>query len=241
MLLGLVSAKGSPGVTTTALALTAAAGARGSSLLVEVDPAGGDLECWCGPLGEPGLLAVATDLARESDPEKLLDHAVDAAHGVRALVAPTNEAAATATLVPIVERLGPALATLDSMVVMDHGRWSASHRAAGHVAAAALVGVVCRPTLDSIEHARWLVESLRRVNRAVAVVVVGGTRPYGPDEVGAAIGVPVAGVLPWDPRGVLALVEGGTGRGWQRSALQRDAVRLVDGVERVAGEAWADA
>ena len=60
MLIALVSAKGSPGVTTTGVALVAAA-SIGDALLVEADPAGGDLECWCGPLGEPGLLAVATE------------------------------------------------------------------------------------------------------------------------------------------------------------------------------------
>lgn len=240
MLVALVSAKGSPGVTTAALALTAA-GATGS-LMVEADPTGGDLECWCGPLGEPGLLAVATDLAREAEPDGLWAHAVEPVSGARAIVAPTSAAAATATVLPIVDRLGPALATLDARVFMDCGRWSAAHRAAGQVGAAALVGVVCRPTLDSVEHARDLVDGLRRVNRAVAALVVGGTKPYGPDEVGAALGVAVVGVLPWDPRGVLGLVESGSaGRAWTRSALAADARAVLDGVERVAGEVWADA
>lgn len=241
MLVALISAKGSPGVTTTAMTLVAAASRRGEALLVEADPSGGDLECWCGPLGEPGLLAVATDLAREVDPEAVAGRAVEALPGVRVLAAPTTEAASTATLVPMVDRLGPAMASLDATVVMDCGRWSPMHRAAGQVAAAALVGVVCRPTLDSIEHARGLVEAVRRVNRAVAAVVVGGTQPYGPDDVADALGVPVAGVLPWDPRCVLALVENGMGRSWQRSALGHASATLDAGLAGIATEAWANA
>lgn len=239
MLVALVSAKGSPGVTTTGLALAAAT--SDPSLVVECDPAGGDLECWCGPLGEPGLLGVATDLAHDSPAEVLADRAVGVVPGVSAVVAPTGEAAAMATIVPMVERLGPALATLEATVLMDCGRWSASHRAAGQVAAASLVAVVCRPTLDSVEHARAMVESLRRVNRAVAVVVVGGSRPYGPDEVGAALGAPVAGELPWEPRSVLALLEAGSCRQWARSGLAAAAAATSDGLTRVAEEVWSHA
>jgi hypothetical protein len=58
MLIGLVSAKGSPGVSIAALALTAAAGDAG--LLMELDPSGGSLECWTGIPGEPGLVRVAS-------------------------------------------------------------------------------------------------------------------------------------------------------------------------------------
>lgn len=240
MLVALVSAKGSPGVTTTALALAAATSARGS-LLVEADPAGGDLECWCGPLGEPGLLGVATDLARDADAELIDSRAVEVVPGVRAVVAPTGESAATATIVPMAERLGPALATLDVPVLVDCGRWSVAHRAASQVAAASLVGVVCRPTLDSVEHTRDLVESLRRVNRAVAAVVVGGHRPYGSDEVSSALGVPVAGVLPWEPRAVLALLESGVARPWSRSGLAGAATECAAGLERIAAEVWSHA
>jgi MinD-like ATPase involved in chromosome partitioning or flagellar assembly len=239
MLVALVSAKGSPGVTTTGLAMVAAAGA-GDALLVEADPAGGDLECWCGPLGEPGLLAVATDVARDADSETVAGHAVEVTGGVRAIVAPTSESAATATIVPMVAGLGATLAMRDTTVVMDCGRWSPAHRASGLVGAAGLVVVVCRPTLDSIEHARGHIDALRRVNRAVAGLVVGGTQPYGPDEVAAALGVPVVGVLPWDPRGVMALVEdGASARAWQRSALARATPLVLEGVAAVAGQVWS--
>jgi MinD-like ATPase involved in chromosome partitioning or flagellar assembly len=245
MLVGLVSAKGSPGVTTAGLCLAAAAGqsseGEGEALVVESDPTGGDLECWCGPHGEPGLVGLVTDLRREAAPDRLLSHAVDIVPGVRAVTAPTTEAAATAALVSAGDRLGPALATLDGLVVMDCGRWSLSHQTAGQVAACSLVAVVCRPALHSVEHARALVDGLRGVNTAVAVIVVGGSRPYGPDEIGSALRVPVAGVLPWDPEGVVALVDHGVGRVWSRSSLAEAAGQLVDGVRQAAEAVWARA
>ena len=206
---------------------------------MESDPAGGDLECWCGPLGEPGLLGVATDLAHDGEAEAIERRAVEVVAGVRAVVAPTGESAATATILPMVDRLGPALASLDTTVLLDGGRWSGSHRAAGQVAAAALAVVVCRPTLDSVEHARGMVEALRHVNPAVAAAVVGGSRPYGPDEVASALGVPVAGVLPWEPRSVLALLEAGVSRSWVRSGLAAAAAEVAEGLERIAVEVWA--
>ena len=42
MLLGLVSAKGAPGVTSAAVALTAVSG----GVMVELDPSGGSVDCW---------------------------------------------------------------------------------------------------------------------------------------------------------------------------------------------------
>ena len=64
MLLGLVSAKASPGVTTAALALTAVAE---DGLLVELDPSGGSIECWTsgGAHAFREGLSIAIDAARD--------------------------------------------------------------------------------------------------------------------------------------------------------------------------------
>src|ERR671911_193562 len=65
----LVSAKGSPGVTVAAVALTAAThspeASRAGGVLVELDPSGGDIELLTGAhSGEPSLLVAAADLRR---------------------------------------------------------------------------------------------------------------------------------------------------------------------------------
>ena len=52
-LIALASVKGSPGVTTTCLALAAAWPAR-RRLVIEADPAGGDLGPWLGLPRAPG-------------------------------------------------------------------------------------------------------------------------------------------------------------------------------------------
>ena len=121
MLLGLVSAKGAPGVTTAALALTAAAGEGG--LVVELDPSGGSVECWTGVTGEPGLIGLASGLRRVARPETVLAHAVDSPPGMRSIPAPTAGGLAEAAIAMIGDRLVPDLADLDALAVADCGRW----------------------------------------------------------------------------------------------------------------------
>lgn len=241
MLVALTSAKGAPGVTTTALCLAVQAGAGG--LVVEVDPAGGDLECWTGPHGEAGLVGLATRLRPQLTDSELRSHAVEAVSGISAVTAPTTETAMSAVLSRAGDRLGPVLAGVGLDVFADLGRWSGSRPMTGLLATADVALVVCRPTLDSVEHARGLVAPGGPIDgtpAAAATVVVGGSRPYGPSEIAVALGLPVAGVLPWDPRGVVALVEHGTGRAWQRSALASAASELADAVRTLVA-ARADA
>lgn len=85
MIVGLVSAKGSPGVTTAALALAAVAD---DGLLVELDPSGGSVEAWTGVGGEPGLVRVASGLRRSAGADSVVEHVVDVPPGVRAILAP---------------------------------------------------------------------------------------------------------------------------------------------------------
>ena len=234
MLLALVSAKGSPGVTTTALALSAVAGDHG--LLVELDPSGGSIECWTGATGEPGLIRVANGLRRSIDPNALLAHAVPSPSGVRSVLAPTAGALAEATIAMTGDRLVSALAELDAMVVVDGGRWSRSQSTARRVVGCDVIGVVCAPTVEGVEAARWLIDPLRSTAAAPLVLVLVGDRPYSPPEVAAVVGVPVLGVLPWDSRGVNTLLTTGAGRGWSRGTLARSARSLLDAVASMSEE-----
>lgn len=233
MLLALVSAKGSPGVSTAALTLTAVAGDRG--LLVELDPSGGSIECWTGATGEPGLIRVANGLRRSIDPKALLAHAVPAPPGVRSVLAPTAGALAESTIAMTGDRLVPALAELDAVVVVDGGRWSRSQPTAQRVAGCDLIGVVCAPTVEGVEAARWLIDPLRSTGTRPVVVLV-GDRPYSPPEVAAVVGVPVLGALAWDSRGVNTLLTTGAGRGWSRSTLARSARSVLDAVASASNE-----
>lgn len=236
MLLAVLADKGSPGVTTAALALAAAAvgearggGAPGPVLLVEADPGGGDLECWCGPLGAPGLLAAVTDVGDAAGCERLRGHAVEVVEGVDAVVAPTSAGSMAAALQAAGRGFVAALAALAGTVIVDCGRWQSPAPPLLDLllAEADLALVACRPTLGGVEHTRSLLPTLRPAGGRVEVVLAGGDRPYGPGEVSAALGATVAGVLPWDPRGVTALAGRGAGRAFLRSALGMAAAELL--------------
>jgi hypothetical protein len=99
----MVSAKGAPGVTVCAAALVAAArnpaAPSAGAVLVEFDPAGGDLEVLSGArTGEPSLLHAAAEVRRDAGPDALAGHVADAVPGVPALLAPSTTHASTAVI-----------------------------------------------------------------------------------------------------------------------------------------------
>lgn len=233
VLVGLVSAKGSPGVTTAALAL-AAVGPDG--LLVELDPSGGSVESWTGAGGEPGLVRVASGLRRSPEPEVVLEHVVEAPAGVRTLLAPTAGPYAESTVAMARDRLPIVLRALDGVTaVVDAGRWSRSHSSASRITSCDVVAVVCAPTIDGVEAARWLIEPLQAEasGRSVVSLVV-GDRPYPAAEVAAAMGVKSVGSLPWDQRGLASLLTRGAGRAWERSPLARSARSVLANLTALA-------
>jgi MinD-like ATPase involved in chromosome partitioning or flagellar assembly len=234
--LALVSAKGAPGVTTTAMAFTAAAAPR-PRLLVELDPAGGDVEMVTGRPAEPGLPRIAAGL-RPGQYRGTLELApVDAVEGVPAVLAQAGGVRAEETLVRAQHRLGPALAELPALVVGDAGRWSSTQRTAARIEGAHLVVVVCQPSPSGIEHARWLVEELAAFGVHRSAIVLVGDRPYPIDEVRPVFRVPVVGPLPADARGVAALYAGGTDSWrWRFTLLGRAAPRVLDELVTLAGE-----
>jgi len=75
-----------------------------------------------------------------------------------------------------------------------------------------------------------MVEPLRAVARCPLAVVVVGTRPYAGEDVAAALDVPLAGVMAWDPRGVAALWAPARRLGRARSWLSRSAGAVAQGL-----------
>lgn len=229
----LLSAQGSPGVTVTALALAANAGPDG--LFVELDPAGGSLECWTARTGEPGLLGLVSELRRPVSLDGLAAQVVEIPAGVQSILAPTPGPTAEAALSAAGEQLIDAVGVMATkLVVVDAGRWASSQLTARRVVGVDVIGIVCRSTLGGVEHARWLVEPLRAMTGMPVVMVLVGDRGYAGDEVAAALGVPCVGVMAWDSRGVDALVSSGVGAGWPRRPLARSAHQLRVALERVA-------
>jgi hypothetical protein len=190
-LIALAADKGSPGVTTAALALAAVWPRR--ALLAEADPAGGDLvyrtTAAHGGVLDPntGMLSLAASARRGLVAEQLWDHAQPVSGGLDVLVglAGADQAAALTGLWPT---LGRAFATLGDSpgggadVIADCGRTGPDS-----------------PALDLFAHAELLVlvartepEQLARVRDRAAAL---SAKLHGAHRGAGALGRPPIGVL----------------------------------------------
>ncbi|MEZ0107328.1 hypothetical protein ABH920_001319 [Catenulispora sp. EB89] len=191
-LIVLASDKGSPGVTTTAVALAGVWPRR--AVLAECDPAGGDL-VYRTPAesGSPlnpniGMLSLATTARHGLSPHQLEQH-IQRMHGGLELVvglATGDQSAGLAGLWPALGRAFDALPEAD--VIADCGRVDATGPALDLMATAALVVLVARTSAEQIAHVR---------DRALSLLqrVGGGTA-----TAGGGLGVPIGVVLIVDPK-----------------------------------------
>ncbi len=207
------SAKSSPGVTTTVLALAARWPSSREPLVVEADPSGGDLVSRLTSLdGEtgglrdtPSTVQLAASSRSGLSDRVLLEHLqrLPGPGEVRVLVAPPSPfAASTAMAALAAARFGELLRGLSGMdVLLDVGRVDAASPSVPLLRELGAAVLVARPTLGSVLHTRELVASLRSFGVHSSLLVI-GDRPYSPAEVVEAIGaVALVGVLPDDPVG----------------------------------------
>ncbi|NUS11683.1 MAG: hypothetical protein HOY69_09830 [Streptomyces sp.] len=190
-LIALAADKGSPGVTTTALALAAVWPRR--ALFAETDPAGGDLvyrsRAAHGGMLDPnaGLLSLAATARRGLAAEQLWDHAQPLAGGLDVLVGigSAEQAAGLTGLWPI---LGEAFATLAQSpngaadVIADCGRIGGDTPALGLFAHASLVLLVARTETEHLARVR---------DRAGAL----SAKLHGSQRGAGALGYPPIGVV----------------------------------------------
>ncbi len=217
------SVKHSPGATTAALAACAAwsAGPGGTPLLVEADPAGGDLAARLGVPFEPGMASLAAAARHPGRPISLADHARPLPCGGRALLAPTAPEQASAAVTTLGRRLSAAIAEVGSPGVVDCGRWSPESPAGAMMVTADVTLVVLQADLAGVDHLRSRLASLQGVVSDRLLLALTDASPYPPREVERATGVGVLGVIPRDPRTVAALYGSRRTRGVERSSLLR--------------------
>ncbi|MEW6473552.1 MAG: hypothetical protein AB1679_14895 [Actinomycetota bacterium] len=228
-LVALLSAKGSPGVTTAAVALAAAWPAGRCAVVVETDVAGGDLAPTCGLSLEPGLGSLASAGRHGFDSATLLSHTQLLPCGVRAVVAPPSDNETGAALDALTPNLEAAMASGTVDVLADCGRFAYDDAVETMLHLADLAVMVARPTLAGVEHVASRLRILRSMATQVALVLV-GERSYPAAEVAEALACEVLGVLADDPRGAQSLLSpGGISTWWlARSSLVRSA-RAVAG------------
>jgi hypothetical protein len=152
--------------------------------------------------------------------------------GPRCVLAPTGGQHAES----VIAACGGLASAVDAGVglLVDVGRWSGSQATAGRLAGCDLLAVVCWPSVSGVEPVRWLLDPLRDRFGAPVVLVLIGDRPYSAAEVASTVGAPVAGVLPWDPAAVQALLSSGAGRGWSRSGLARASASVLESLRYFA-------
>jgi MinD-like ATPase involved in chromosome partitioning or flagellar assembly len=219
----LCSARGAPGVTTTALLLAAR---LEGAVLVEADLTGGVVAVRYGLGREPGLVSLAASNPARSG--GWLDHAQDAG-GVAVLVGPDSGEAAEALWRSAGERIASVLARSDGWAVVDGGGvW----RRAPLVDSADLAVVVIRPVAEQVVSAAHAVGTLRRSTRGELAVVLAGDGPYRSGDVADALGYQVLAHLPDDPVTAEHLRDGGaSSKAVGRSRLARAVVALGDVIE----------
>lgn len=235
MLLTVGSVKGSPGATTAAVALAARWPTADAPVVVECDPAGGDLLARFGLEPYPGLVSLAAAGRRTSEPGLLWQHTQRLPGGlpvvVGAMGAEQAKAALGALTVPGAAAVLRAAGTAGQRVVAiaDCGRVDAGSAAVPVIRAADALVLLARPRPDELAHLAALLPTIRGWCGTVWLVLVGDG--YRPPDVTRELGVPVIGTLPHDPAGaaVLAGRPGGR-RGPARSALGQAAAGLATAI-----------
>jgi hypothetical protein len=203
----LASIKGSPGVTTAALAMAARWPAGRKVLLVEADPFGGDLAPRYGATVTGGLASLLAAARRELTPEAVWDHVNELPGGLAVLfgLAGVRQAAANENVWPAI---AAALAGLDADVVVDAGRLLPQF--AGGVGAVlghadALV-VVCGSALEAIVHLQNALPELLAERRGRRLLVVPtGAYGYSADDIATTLEVEVGPAMPDDREAAAAL------------------------------------
>ncbi len=233
-MIGLLSAKGSPGVTTTALAL--AAEWPRQALLLDADPFGGDVRAGLGRGEWPpaaGLPEAVADLREVGLDEALSRRVHRPAPWAPPVLAGLGCIGQAATL-PWT-RIGSELARLRGAdVVADCGRFAQADGVSGLLrtcdALVLITGSSLRAARAAARVAPQLVQqlSVRSGDPRVSVLVLPSSEPYTGCEVAEACGLPLLGELPDDPRAAGVWSDGERPwRGFGRSALQREARRIA--------------
>lgn len=217
--------KQSPGATTLAVALGTLAAAAAPPLLIEADPAGGDLAARAGLALDPGILSLAAAGRRGLSSELLDAHAQTLANGTQVLVAPSSPEHAHAAVSGLARSMGLVIRDRPGLTIVDIGRWDSRSAATELLHAADVVLVCFRPTVEGVEHLRTRASALQGDPSVLPVMI--GERPYSASEVEEALDIPYVHVIADDARGAAAVGSGAPLDRWlRRSALMRSAASL---------------
>ena len=244
--LALASAKGAPGVSTTALAMTLLW--PRPALLAECDPAGGS-SVLAGYLRgtvdhSRGLLALALANHRDELEQALWSQTVPLPGGAtqdgggtpeRSVLPALSDAAQAPSTTALWGPLGSLLSSLERAgtdVIVDAGRLGAAHAPTALLQQADLVLLVMGTSLPAVAAARARLTVLREslaiteadhsTGSRLGLLLVGEGRPYTSREIAGSFDLPVVATVAWDPASAPVLAAGAApGRRFATSPLVR--------------------
>ncbi|TKG60927.1 carbon monoxide dehydrogenase maturation protein [Prauserella endophytica] len=210
MLIALCSVKGSPGVTTLAVALAVKWPQTESTrrLVAEVDPSGGDLAMRFGLPASPGLVSLAAAARRTRDPAVAWEHTQTLPSGASVLVAPPGGAHARAALSTLATApdgpLLPAVAQEPGVVVLaDCGRVDPGSPAEAIARRADALVLVTGTQGDDLAHTAVRLGELARWTPRPGLLLAGDGYPTA--DVERELGIPAIGRIPHDPAAAATL------------------------------------
>ncbi|QFU86714.1 carbon monoxide dehydrogenase maturation protein [Amycolatopsis sp. YIM 10] len=210
MLIALCSVKGSPGVTTVAVALAVKWPQAESTrrLVAEVDPAGGDLAMRFGLPVTPGLVSLAAAARRTHDPAVAWGHTQPLLSDVRVLLAPPGGTHARAALSTLATAPGgpllPAVARDPAVVVLaDCGRVDPGSPAEVIARRADALVLVTGTLGDDLAHTAARLGELARWTPRPGLLLTGDGYPTA--DVERELGIPAIGRFPHDPAAAATL------------------------------------
>src|SRR5215468_8143465 len=237
-LLAVTYLKGTAGATTTALGLAATAPAEVRPVLVECDPAGGDLMLRHGLAARPSLVDLAA--AARTHPagaNDVFEAGVQQLHlgdqEVDVVVAPPGGAQTRAALPELTRPGQTTLNPSNRLTIADCGRLDAGSPARPLIAAAQVAIVLVGASADDLAHLREHLADLVDLVSGQLVVLLTPGGSYGSAEVREVLArhiehelarqpdlLTVTGPLPHDRRGAEVLCGRlVAGRGWRRLPL----------------------
>lgn len=237
MLVALCSLKGSPGATTTALALAARWPGVQTPVVVECDPAGGDVAARFRLPANPSAISLAAAARRNNDGSVLWQHVQRLPAGLAVIPGPVGSEQARAALGLMASHRAPVLRLAGDqpgvVVLADCGRVDPDSLALPIIRAADAMLLLAHPRDDELSHVAGKVRTAATWNRLPGFVLVG--QGYATTEVERELHIGVLGRLPHDPKGAAVLCGSRKGPGPDRSALGRAALRLAHGIINAVG------
>ncbi|MEU8001624.1 hypothetical protein AB0B66_10725 [Catellatospora sp. NPDC049111] len=194
MLIVIGSLKNSPGASTLALALAATwPGDQSKPVLLEADPAGGQIGAHWKFFEIPGLWSLAQDMSRGSD-WRAREHAIRLPIGVDVVAGQARDNGRAAQVAA--DRAG-AIPTAE-VVIADVGRIERGGPCGGFLAAADHVIVVARPVEAELALVQGHADAVKAATGAKVWLATVGSGPFGNGEILSAVGLPHLGQVPRD-------------------------------------------